>query len=62
MPALNNIAIQEMSLNSFSASTPPSLMFPYLLSARYTMKMMNRFAAMMKNHPKLAMASALASR
>ena len=43
MPALNSIAIQAKSLNSFSASTPPILMLPYLPNAKYssvTMKML----------------------
>jgi hypothetical protein len=43
IPTLKSIAIQAKSLNSFSASTPPILIEPYLLRAKYNTVIINRF-------------------
>ena len=52
-PALNNMAIQFIKLNSGFASVPPSLIFPKRLIAIHIQKIRKPFAHKIISHPKL---------
>ena len=53
IPALNIIATHETVLNSGCSSCPPSLIFPYLLKARYSENAKKPKVDSMNTQPKL---------